>query len=411
MPRTRVLIPCLILLLMGEAVAAPLDRDEVLRLARERSVAIQVARAEVDRAAGELRTARTWRHNPELDVEAGPRRGPDGETWDRSIGLSQRLDLAGRGARIDAAGAEHAAARDRSRAIAVTVLSEAACYHLEALHAAQRRRLAGQSVDLHQRLLEIARRRHEAGETGTLDVHRASVAAARARMRLATAEAAEQERLTRLATLLALEPGCPIEVAGDLAWPLPGDVARVQAAVAAHPELDALDARLREAEALVRVAGAARWPEVGLGARIGREEEADVLRFGLSLGLPVFDRGAGDRAVATAAGRIAAIELETARRVRTDRALRAWARHRELAATLAAAGESVTAAVDASGRLSQESYRLGEIPLDRVLLVQRDNLEARNELNDLRLTAALAALEVAEIAALPPLAAATEVSR
>ena len=54
-------------------------------------------------------------------------------------------------------------------------------------------------------------------------------------------------------------------------------------------------------------------------------------------------------------------------------------------------------------RLAEESYRLGEIALDEVLLVQREQLDARRELNDLQLAAALAAVDVAELAALPPL--------
>ena len=75
----------------------------------------------------------------------------------------------------------------------------------------------------------------------------------------------------------------------------------------------------------------------------------------------------------------------------------------ELQAAATADHEAVTAALDASVRLAESAYRLGEITLDEALLAQREQLEARRELNDLRLSAALAALDVAYLAALPPL--------
>lgn len=408
---TRVPIALLLLLVASPALAETLDLDAVLHLAREHAAAARIARVEQDVAAGELRTARTWRHNPELELEAGPRDGPDGRSWDRSVGLSQRLDLAGRGARGDAARATLAAARDQSRATGIAVAARAARLYLEALHAAQRRQLASDATDLHDRLLEIARRRHEAGETGRLDVHQATVGASRARMRLATAEADERHVLAELASLLALEPGHPLAVTGDLAWSAPGDATAVRAAVARHPEIAALEARRRAASARVRLAGAARWPDVGLGARVGREEQADIVHVGVSLGLPLFARGQGEREAARAVDRIAEIQHDAARRARLDHALRAWERYQDLHDALTRATATTTDALAGSSRLAAESYRLGEIALDRVLLVERENLEARNALNDLRLATALAALEVAEIAALPPLANPTEESR
>lgn len=413
MSGTRVLIPLLLLVAAGAAgtaaaagdpIVEPLDREAVLSLARDRASDLRRARIEEEAAEGAVRSARTWRFNPELDLEAGRREGPEGRSWDRSLGLSQRLDLAGRGARIAAAEADLAAARQQSLATGVSVLGRAAELHLRALHAQARRRLAADGVDLHDRLLEIARQRLEAGETGQLDVHQATVAAARARMRLASSEAELQHALAELAAVLALDPGRDIAVAGEIEWPVPVDTDRVRKAAGHHPELLALESRLRARKSRIDEAGAARWPGLGLGARYGREEEADILRLGLRFDLPVFDRGQGDRAVARAVERIAALELETARRDRLDHALRAWERHRHLQRSFRAAADEAARSLTASGRLAIQSYRLGEIPLDRVLLVERDNLEARNELNDLRLTAALAALEVAEIAALPPLA-------
>ncbi len=406
---TVALLPAL--LAAAAADAQPLDRDAVLRLAAERAPALQAAVAAVDAAAGDLRAARAWRFNPELELEAGPRRSPGGDSTDRSIGLSQRLDLAGRGPRIEAAAAERDAIAGNARSARVSVLAQAARLHLEALHAAGQRRLAAEGVALHERLLDIARVRLEAGESGSMDVHQATVGAARARMRLAAATAAEQDVLAELASLLALAAGADLQATGDLTWPLPLDVDTVLAAAAQHPDLDALAAEARAGAARTRLAGAARWPEVGVSASVGQEEDADIVRIGLSLGLPVFARGQGEREAASAAERIAGIRLAAARRDRQDRAARAWNRHRDLQAALAAADSAATGALEASSRIAEQSYRLGDIALDRVLVVERENLDARHDLNDLRLAVALAALQVTETAALPPLAEAKEETR
>jgi outer membrane protein TolC len=403
MTRTRVLLLLFSAHLATSATAETYDRDAVLRIARERASAMRIADAREDLATGRFQEAATWRFNPELELAGGPRRGPTTTTWDRSIRLNQRLDLAGRGARVDAAGAELEAVEHDSRFTEISVVALSARLHLEAVHAAHAHRLAMEAVRLHDRLLEIAQRRMEAGETGRIDVHQASIAAARARIHLATAEAAERDALTDLADLLALEPGQRLEVAGELEWPTPGDEHGISAAVANHPEIASLEARSRAGAAELRLAGAARWPEVGLGAGYGREEEADILRFGLSFGLPVFERGQGARRIAAAESRIAEIELAAARRSRTDRAMRAWNRYLDLDEALRSTDDATIAALAATGKLAEQSYQFGEIPLDRVLLFERENLDAKDELNDLRLAVALAALQVAELAALPPL--------
>ncbi len=385
------------------AAVAPLDRDAVLAIARERAPVILAARARQGIAEGDLTAARAWRHNPELELEAGPRSSPIEESWDRSVRLDQRLDLAGRGARIDAATAARDATGFAVRDTELAVVAGAARAYLAALHAGHARGLAAETTVVQERLHEIAQARHEAGETGALEINLATVALARARASLAGAVAAEAAALANLAATLQLTGDELPGVTGDLAWPAPPDLAAVRSAAAAQPALAELAARQVQAEAVRRLAGAAVWPEVGVFGGWGREEDADIVHFGLNIGLPFFARGQGERQAAEAEVLAATIERDAAQRTVADQAARAWRRHGDvLAASTAVAGEAA-AALDASVRLAEESYRLGEIALDAVLLVQREQLDARRELNDLQLAAALAAVDVAEIAALPPL--------
>ncbi len=377
--------------------------DDALRLARERAPLVVAARAQREAAAGALGTARAWAHNPELELEFTRREAPDGDFRDRGWRVDQQLDLLGRGPRIGAARADLRAAEAQAVDAGALAAAEVGRAWLAAAHAARQRALADEGARVQERLRQIAAARHQAGETGALDEAVATVALARARAAQATARADELEARALLAASLQWEDADLPRVAGDMAWPAPPALDDVRAAALAHPALAALEAVAQAAAARRGEAAALAWPQAGLFAGGGREEESDLTQWGIALTLPVFARGQGERRQASALQRLAEAELAAARAARLAQATAAWERHRELQAALAADAAAVTQALDASVRLAETAYALGELPLDQTLLAQREQLEARRELDALRLSAALAALDVAYLAALPPL--------
>jgi cobalt-zinc-cadmium efflux system outer membrane protein len=385
------------------ATPAPLDRDTVLQLARERSPQVLAARERLDQAAGDLVSARAWAYNPELELEWTRRTMPDGEAEDHGWRVDQRLDLAGRGPRIGAAKADLEAAEWQRLDAGTAAAAEAARAWLVAVHAGAQRALASEGSAVQERLRVVAAARHAAGETGALDEALAMVAVARARAALADSRAVEFDALADLGALLQIDGiGLPV-VSGDLAWPAPPALEAVREAALAQPGLEALDAAKEAADARRSLAGSLAWPELGVFGGAGREENDDLRTLGLTLSVPVFARGQGERKTTAAAARLAEVELDAARRTRLAQVTAAWHRQRELQAAVDTDSDATAAALDASVRLSEAAYRLGEIHLDEALLAQHQQLEARRELNDLRLSAALAALDVAYLAALPPL--------
>jgi cobalt-zinc-cadmium efflux system outer membrane protein len=382
----------------GAAGAEPLDRDAVLRLARERSPQVLAARARLDEADGALATARAWAHNPEVELEQVRR-----ATTDRAWRIDQKLDLAGRGPRIGAARADREAAGWERLDAGAQAAAEAARAWLTATHAGQQRLLATEGVAVQERLHAAATAREAAGETGALDVALATVALARARAGFAGDRAAELDALAELAALLQWDEAELPQVAGDLDWPAPPALADVREAALVQPALRALEAATAAAAKRRGEAGALAWPELGVFGGGGREEDTDLKQMGLTVTVPLFARGQGERRQAAAAARLADDTFTATRRARLSAVTAAWHRQDELRAAVEANGEAVAAALDASVRLAESAYRLGEITLDEALLAQREQLEARRELNDLRLSAALAALDVAYLAALPPL--------
>ncbi|MFO7610394.1 MAG: TolC family protein [Candidatus Krumholzibacteriia bacterium] len=396
------------LLLMTPAGAAAeavlrLDRAAALDLARGRGAAVLAGRARATAADGELAAARTWRHNPELELEGGRRRAGTDETFDRFATVSQRLDLAGRGARIDAAARARDAAGAEAHAGRIAALAAVGQAHLAALHAGRHHELATAAAALADRLLDVARRRQDAGGVGALEVNLAAVAAARAAADTARTAARVGSALDDLAGLLGLDPGTPLAVVGDLAWPLAADLEQVRAAAARHPSLPAVAAREAAALARGREAAAGRLPDLVLAAGAGREEGADLVRLGVGLSLPLFSRGSGEAAAAAAEARALAIEGAADARTRWTRAEGAWRRHHLLQAAATAFADRAVATAGNGLDLAETSYRAGRADLDQVLLVQREHLDARRELADLQFEAALAALETAATAGLPPL--------
>ncbi|MBM4129547.1 hypothetical protein FJ250_00755 [bacterium] len=377
--------------------------DDALRLARERAPLVVAARAQREAAAGALGAARAWAHNPELELEFTRRAATDGTFRDRGWRVDQQLDVIGRGPRIGAARADLRAAEAQALDAGALAAAEVARAWLTAAHAARQRALADEGARVQERLRQIAAARHQMGETGALDEAVATVALARARAAQAAARADELDACARLAEWLQWDGAELPRVAGDLEWPAPPALDEVRAATLAHPALAALEAAVQAAAARRGEAGALAWPQAGLFAGGGREEESDLTQWGVALTLPVFARGQGERRQASALQRLAETELAAARAAHLAQVTAAWERHHELQAALAADAAAVTQALDASVRLAETAYGLGELPLDEALLAQREQLDARRELDALRLSAALAALDVAYLAALPPL--------
>jgi outer membrane protein TolC len=152
---------------------------------------------------------------------------------------------------------------------------------------------------------------------------RADLARVQARNAAAVAEA-------DLARLVGLPPGATIEPRDPVGAPPPSSLdvgALAAAALAARPELHALQARLDAAEANVRVQRAAALPQASLNAgydyarpnaRILPLSDAwnDTWSVGLSLSWNVFDGGRASAAAAQARAQAEALrgQLEDARR-------------------------------------------------------------------------------------------------
>jgi cobalt-zinc-cadmium efflux system outer membrane protein len=376
---------------------APLTLERALGLARERAPRVLSAAARIEEARGRLvGAAILLRENPLLEGGAGRRYADAGDdTLEAEVGIRQDLELGGqRRARV--AGAEAGIARaSAARDDALRrLLAEVAVAFQRGLHAEASLRVSEYAEVVAAEVVRIAEGRHRAQDVPILDVNVSRAALARARSEGRGAEAARATALGELRLLLGMQAAEGLVVAGNLRDRRRFDLADLLARARERPDLRALQAKLAEAEAELRLARAEAWPGVGVGARYARDERDDIVLGELSLGLPIFERAQGPRAEAGARARRLRLELEAARRAAEVEVQTAFAVRAERTGAVEELEANALPLLDENESLAQRSYEAGEMGLAELLLVRRETLDTRREHLERLLEAAIATVEL-----------------
>lgn len=278
-------------------LAQPLTADAAVRIALLNNRELRATLREVGIARGNLVQAGLL-PNPELEVEVTPRQGHLEHT---RIELSVEYDLISAilaPLRERAAQADHEAARYRAAGAALELgySVRAAFYAVQASQ--QRLAIANQGLDILAAGRDAARALFEAGNVPELDAASQEAVYEGARITAAQVELELIERRERLQRLLGLS-------GSDTTWrirsQLPG--AEEELHVSPRAEARAISASVELAEARSRLeavagrAGATRTegalPDLSVGLRGEREDEAWQIGAGLRLTLPLFDRKQG----------------------------------------------------------------------------------------------------------------------
>ncbi|HYH45956.1 MAG TPA: TolC family protein [Thermoanaerobaculia bacterium] len=380
--------------------------EEALARAREAGADAALARGRLEEARiREARTGRRFQENPVLELNAGHRRADAGDSdfFDFDAAVTQNLEAGGRRA-ARRAGAQAAVERaqaeldEAGRRLAGGV----AAAFLRALEARDRAVLLARSRGAADELLAGTERRYQAGEATALELNRSRATAAGARAAESAALAAGREASAELEALLGLPPGAVAEVRGSLDPGEPPPLDALLLRLDRRPDLLALAAELREAEAEAALGRALARPAVGVRGGVGREEGAELVTAGVVVALPVHDRGQSTLAVGEA--RVAALrQALAAARAAAEAEVRG--RSGALAARLAAVRELEAAALpalDDNDALAGKSFEAGEIDLGELLLIRREILDIRLAYLDRLLEAAVTRRELeAAAGALP----------
>ena len=287
-------VACTALALSGVVLLCPglagaqtvLTLADVLAKAREQAPQIVSARLALAEARGRLAGASLrYQSNPEFDVVLGNRQGASPRSTDFQLGAAQMFEPAGRrAARVGGATAQIDEGVAMAEQTSRDVLKEAASTFYQAVYAAERVRLTAASVDLANSIFQAADRRFRAGDLAVLDVNLARSAVARARAEREAAEADQAAALGALQAQLRLEGS--IAVQGTLSASEAPDVAVLTQSLDQRPELRALGAAIRAAEADVALAQSLSKANYGVGLRFQRESGDNIVLGGLTVSLP-----------------------------------------------------------------------------------------------------------------------------
>jgi cobalt-zinc-cadmium efflux system outer membrane protein len=380
------------------AQEGPLSLSRARLLARQHAPMVIAARGRLAEARAAGVGAAMRRSNPELEGSAGPRWGGDSvRQLDFGAGISQALENGAlRRARI-AVAAEGRASADAEVVVAEQgAIREASLAFLDVQWIERRAALMREAAADAVLVQQAAERRFALGDVAMLDVNAARIERARRDADIRDLEARRLEALGRLASLV----GLPVvsAIVDEAPPPPPAEIDRLLAAVDARPELRAIDAGIRRAQAQLQLASAAGRPTFGASARYEREEGSHVLVGGLTVTLPAFNRGQDVRAESSA-------RLE---RLRFDRAALAGAwtvriRAMRLAwqvqhlALDAFERDALPAVADNDG-LARRSYETGQISLVDWMVLRREALEVRSELLERRHAIAVTGIELEALA-------------
>jgi cobalt-zinc-cadmium efflux system outer membrane protein len=363
-----------------------LSAADFLARVERASPAMELLDSEIDAEAAAATAAGMWA-NPSLsygreEIFAGGRGYAES-----TIEVELPLEISGRrGLRVEAA--------DRAKR---EYLLDALGVYLRA--AAARQKLDGPKAERAAlgRLVAAATSRTAAGDTSGYDLDRLTLEADALDDLIADGER-ELAAYQRTLALLAGEPASRLDA--DDALELPADPAGATGApaLAAHPAHRAATLRVQQAETELRAAGRGWVPSLGVtgGAKRGLVDVDPRWGYvvGLSLNLPLLDRGQADRAHARARLRAARAEQ---RLLEQQLLARVALGEETLARTVTQARrfeQTQLPRLDQLVRRAEVSYQEGERPVFELLDAYRTARAIRLRVVELRLAARLAEIEL-----------------
>ncbi len=363
----------------AQSQSGPLSLEGALALAREKAPAVAAARGELARAKAEVIAASMRLDNPEIDGSAGPRFSDGAERqFDFGAGISQQFESGSRRRARIAAANEGVASAEASVMVAQReVLREASLAFFDAQFLRRQQALLLDAIRIASEAQQIAERRFALGDVAALDVNTARVERARLQAEALAVDAEKQAALGSLGALL----GAPELPSVNEAEPTVQEqnLEVLVRALESRPELRAIDASIRQAQARLELASAFKRPTLGAMARYERDEGDHVLLGGLTVTLAVFNKGQDINAEASA--RIESLRLQRSALaaswavVLRARVLGLQAHRRAIEVI---EREALPAALDNEG-LARRSYETGQISLIDWMVLRREALQVRRE--------------------------------
>ena len=276
------------------ATAEPLSLAKAIELALEGNPEVAAAKRQWEATEGQVLQGRS-RPNPELAYSLEDTRS---KTRTQSWQLNLPVELGGkRAARTKAAEKTREQAQAQLAELQATVRANVAAAYFDVLTAQERLVLARDSAALAKSSTDTVSKRVAAGKVSPVEESKARVAEAGVRVELAQAASEQRNALSRLFALLG-RIDAPYTVLDGKAENLPSvpSLADLQPLISSAPGVVLARIEVDRRKALTALEQSKRVPDVtvSVGMQRSNETQRNVLLFGVSVPLPVFDRNQGN---------------------------------------------------------------------------------------------------------------------
>ena len=276
------------------ATAEPLSLAKAIELALEGNPEVAAAKRQWEATEGQVLQGRS-RPNPELAYSLEDTRS---KTRTQSWQLNLPVELGGkRAARTKAAEKTREQAQAQLAELQATVRANVAAAYFDVLTAQERLVLARDSAALAKSSTDTVSKRVAAGKVSPVEESKARVAEAGVRVELAQAASEQRNALSRLFALLG-RIDAPYTVLDGKAENLPSvpSLADLQPLISSAPGVVLARIEVDRREALTALEQSKRVPDVtvSVGMQRSNETQRNVLLFGVSVPLPIFDRNQGN---------------------------------------------------------------------------------------------------------------------
>ena len=276
------------------ATAEPLSLAKAIELALEGNPEVAAAKRQWEATEGQVLQGRS-RPNPELAYSLEDTRS---KTRTQSWQLNLPVELGGkRAARTKAAEKTREQAQAQLAELQATVRANVAAAYFDVLTAQERLVLARDSAALAKSSTDTVSKRVAAGKVSPVEESKARVAEAGVRVELAQAASEQRNALSRLFALLG-RIDTPFTVLEGKAENLPSvpSLADLQPLISSAPGVVLARIEVDRRKALTALEQSKRVPDVtvSVGMQRSNETQRNVLLFGVSVPLPIFDRNQGN---------------------------------------------------------------------------------------------------------------------
>jgi len=385
----------------SEGAVDMLTLEQAISLALKKSPELEVSSQEMNAVEARILQAGLF-PNPEIEVEVENFGGSGGfngfDSSETTVQLSQLIELAGkRSKRRNVASLEHDLAGWDYRARRADVVAEVSKAFVHVLAAQERLSLTQELVRLAREALDTVSERVRAGKVSPVEETRARVTLTTAVIEFERARRILDASRKRLAaTWGSTEPSFERVVGQlDVIRPVPSPE-ELESLISGNPEIARWAVAMEHRRAAMALEYANRVPDVALSIGVRRlmESNDNLLVFGVSIPLPVFNRNQGG--VLEAQSRLVQAEKErTAARLRVLSALAGA--YQELSVSFmeaVALKRDVLPGAMSAFEAAREGYRQGKFDYLVMLDAQRTLFEVRGKYIDALASYHRAAAEV-----------------